>query len=78
MKKTKAINSEYLNTLQGPSKEVLKLCDELKLEDVDAYLMFGILKNFMSYQILENNDESVIDKLDKVLNAFDNGKEKRS
>lgn len=78
MKKTKVINGKYLETLQGPSKEILRLCDELNLEDIDMYLMFGILKNFMSYQILETNDDDVIDRLDKVLNAFVNGKEKRS
>ena len=78
MKKTKVINSAYLNTLQNHSKELLRLCDELNLEDVDMYLMFGILKNFMSYQVLETNDDDVIDRLDKVLNAFVNGKEKRS
>ena len=78
MKKTKVINGKYLETLQGPSKEILRLCDELNLEDIDMYLIFGILKNFMSYQILETNDDDVIDRLDKVLNAFYNGKEKRS
>lgn len=78
MKKTKVINGKYLETLQGPSNEILRLCDELNLEDIDMYLMFGILKNFMSYQILETNDDDIIDRLDKVLNAFDNGKEKRS
>ena len=78
MKKTKVINGKYLEKLQGPSKEILRLCDELNLEDVDMYLIFGILKNFMSYQILETNDDDVIDRLDKVLNAFVNGKEKRS
>ena len=78
MKKTKVINGKYLETLQGPSKEVLRLCGELNLEDIDMYLIFGILKNFMSYQILETNDGDVIDRLDKVLNAFVNGKEKRS
>lgn len=78
MKKTKVINGKYLETLQGPSKEILRLCDELNLEDIDMYLIFGILKNFMSYQILETNDDDIIDRLDKVLNAFDNGKEKRS
>lgn len=78
MKKTKVINGKYLDTLQGPSKEILRLCDELNLEDVDMYFIFGILKNFMSYQILETNDDDVIDRLDKVLNAFVNGKEKRS
>ena len=78
MKKTKVINGKYLETLQGPSKEILRLCDELNLEDVDMYFIFGILKNFMSYQILETNDDDVIDRLDKVLNAFVNGKEKRS
>lgn len=78
MKKTKVINGKYLETLQGYSKELLRLCDELNLEDVDMYLIFGILKNFMSYQILETNDDDVIDKLDKVLNAFVDGKEKRS
>ena len=78
MKKTKVINGKYLETLQGHSKEILRLCDELNLEDVDMYLIFGILKNFMSYQILETNDDDVIDRLDKVLNAFVDGKEKRS
>lgn len=78
MKKTKLINRKYLETLLGPSKEILRLCDELNLEDIDMYLIFGILKNFMSYQILETNDNDVIDRLDKVLNAFVNGKEKRS
>lgn len=78
MKKTKVINGKYLDTLQGPSKEILRLCDILNLEDIDMYLMFGILKNFMSCQILETNDDDIIDRLDKVLNAFDNGKEKRS
>ena len=78
MKKTKVINGKYLETLQGYSKEILRLCDELNLEDVDMYLIFGILKNFMSYQILETNDGDVIDRLDKVLYEFVNGKEKRS
>ena len=78
MKKTKVINGKYLDTLEGYSKELLRLCDELNLEDVDMYLIFGILKNFTSYQILETNDDDVIDRLDKVLNAFVNGKEKRS
>ena len=78
MKKTKVINGKYLEALQGPSMEILRLCDELNLEDVDMYLIFGILKNFMSYQILETNDDDVIDRLDKVLNAFVDGKEKRS
>lgn len=78
MKKTKVINGKYLETLQGPSMEILRLCNELNLEDIDMYLIFGIIKNFMSCQILETNDDDIIDRLDKVLNAFDNGKEKRS